>query len=130
MREKIAAVVTCLGIAGCVAPTVTPQNAGPAPENYKAILKAHIEKNYFDPYSLRNVAVSKPALGKIGTNPGWLVCLQSNAKNRMGGYVGLKKDAYVIRNGIVIGSEDAAPVCETLQLEPWPEMETGRSSSK
>ena len=130
MREKIAAVIIYLGIAACVAPPVTPQGAGPAPENYKAILKAHIEKSYFDPYSLRNVAISKPTLGKIGPNPGWLVCLQSNAKNRMGSYVGLKKDAYLIRNGIIIGSEDEAPVCETLQLDPWLETETGRSLSK
>jgi hypothetical protein len=129
MRKKIAAAIICLGIAACAAPpAVTPQSAGPVPENYKAILKAHIEKNYFDPYSLRNVAISKPALGKIGSEPGWLVCLQNNAKNRMGGYVGLKKDAYLIRNGGIIGSEDAALVCDTLQLEPWPEMEMGRSS--
>jgi hypothetical protein len=128
MRAKIASLITCFGIAACVTPPpASPQNAGPAPENYKAILKAHIEKNYFDPYSLRNVAISKPTLGKIGSDPGWLVCLQNNAKNRMGGYVGLKKDAYLIRNGVVIGSEDGAQVCETLQLEPWPEMETGRS---
>jgi hypothetical protein len=130
MREKIAAVIACLGIATCAAPPAPQQSAGPAPENYKAILKAHIEKSYFDPYSVRNVAVSKPTLGKIGSEPGWVVCLQSNAKNRMGGYVGLKKDAYLIRNGIIINSETEAPVCEALQLEPWPEIETGRSSSK
>jgi hypothetical protein len=40
MRKKIATAITCLGIAACAAPAVTPQSAGPAPENYKAILKA------------------------------------------------------------------------------------------
>ena len=114
MREtmcmKVLAVIICLGITACASPSVAPQSAGSAPQNYKAILKAHIEKNYFDPYSLRNVAISSPVLGKIGPDPGWLVCLQNNAKNRMGGYVGLKKDVYLIRNGAIINSEAAAPV--------------------
>jgi hypothetical protein len=91
MPVKIAAAIICLGIAACAAPPVTPQNAGPAPENYKAILKAHIEKNYFDPYSLRNVAISKPTLGKIGPNPGWVRLLAEQRKKPHGRLCGIEE---------------------------------------
>src|ERR1700722_10100337 len=118
-----------LHLAGC-ATDPNRENPGPPPSNYKQIVKSYIQQNFFDPYSLRDVAINAPVEGQIWFVHGWLVCLQVNAKNRMGGYIGLNKTAYLIRNGLIVDQLANAPVCDTLPLVPWPEMENGGNGSK
>lgn len=78
--------------------------AGPAPVNYKAIVAAWARTSFVDPYSMRDVTITRPV--EVTAEPGmfgWLVCLGANAKNRMGGYTGLKYHALLMRSESVVG---------------------------
>ena len=119
----IAASVALL-VAGCGSPRITAAQAGAPPQNYRAVLRSFIRTNYFDPYSLRDVAVSEPVPGRMMLRSGWIVCFQANAKNRMGGYAGLRQTAFLFQGDELVESPDAnAIACEGVPLAPWPEME-------
>jgi len=107
--------------------TPDPQKIGPYPDDYRAIIKAHIHKTYFDPYSIRDASVSDPQQGYIYFQQGWIVCVQDNAKNRLGGYVGLTTTAYLINHGEIVDSQDGvgAAMCKNVTMIPWPELEGG-----
>ena len=126
MMKKLI-VVACLLLTGC-APIFTfhPEQAGPYPDNYKEIIRAHIERTFFDPYSLRSVRISNPHEGVFATTSGYRVCLEANAKNRMGGYIGLRRLTYLINSGQVVSSMDGGYICDNPPYNdyaPWPEME-------
>lgn len=84
---------------------------GPYPDNYQEIVKEYFGSILFDPYS----AVYKferapeqgwgkrPPLSGGGLYCGWMVIVGVNAKNRMGGYVGMKSYQLLIKDGSVIG---------------------------
>ena len=108
----------------------TDTNPGLPPSDYRRLMKTYINKDFFDPYSLRDVALSEPVAGQMYGSYGWIVCLQANAKNRMGGYIGLSKTAYLIKNNAIATTEKNSPFCETVPLQPWPEMESDKSSHK
>lgn len=109
-------------ITGCTV-TPNPQAIGPYPSRYKEIVKSYVEQTYFDPYSMRSVEISTPVQGYIFFQQGWIVCLQNNAKNRMGGYIGLKKTAFLINHDRITQQLDNMPLCNELELSPWPELE-------
>lgn len=120
IKEIVTILVGTSIVAGCV---VKPDETaiGPYPENYKQIISEHIEKSFFDPYSMKSVALSGPVQGQIFFNQGWVVCLQANAKNRLGGYTGLQRSAYLINNYKIIQTMANAPMCQAEQLSffPW-----------
>jgi hypothetical protein len=93
---------------GCV--TSQPQVNEPAPANYREIIARHVRENFIDPYSIRDASIAPPKPGQlsrtdaIAVEQGWIVCFKANAKNRVGGYTGLKTTAYLIRGGSVITS--------------------------
>ncbi len=117
--KTLIAILGILAMAGCT--TVGPVEIGSYPTNYKNIIKAHIERSFFDPYSLRNVSITGPLKGPLG----WIVCLEANAKNRMGGYTGLQRTSFVINSGKVIDSLTLKPalLCHGMVFTRWPEME-------
>lgn len=68
--------------------------------------------------------MSRPVPGRMMLQSGWIVCFQTNAKNRMGGYVGLKQTAFLFQGEELVSAPDAnALACEGIPLEPWPELE-------
>ncbi len=80
---------------------------GPYPDNYQEIIKSYMENRLFDPYSAVYSNWSGPAQGYSGgrlvqTSYGYRVCVDINAKNRTGGYVGKKRHYFVINNGRII----------------------------
>lgn len=119
----VALVVATLQI-GCTI-TPDPEEIGPYPTRYKQIIKQEVLTTYYDPYSVRSVAITSPRRGHIFFQQGWIVCLKANAKNRMGGYVGLKKTAYLINRGEVVKTSVGASMCDSPKLNytPWPELE-------
>lgn len=131
MRAGIASITICFILAACgggASQTAgTSQSAGPLPENYKVIVQEEIRKSYFDPYSLRDVSISTPVAGNLpyqsGAGAGWIVCVEANGKNKMGGYTGLKRTAFLIRNGAFVGGESedfvTADICRTHVFSPW-----------
>jgi hypothetical protein len=128
ITEKLPLAIMTAALISCA---TTDTNPGLPPSDYRQVLHSYINGNFFDPYSMRDVAISEPVAGKMYSVYGWIVCLQANAKNRMGGYVGLTKTAYLIKND-VITSETNSPFCGTVKLLPWPEMENhgGRAKSQ
>jgi hypothetical protein len=122
-------VAYCLIAVGCAGPLVGGSNSeleqiGPYPANYKQVFAAYIQRAFYDPAALRDVAISAPVQGKLSSIPGWLVCLQTNAKNRAGKYEGPVKRTYLIRNGTIADVLMKAPFCDTATLQPWPEAES------
>jgi len=83
---------------------------GVYPEDYREIIKSYLEENLYDPYSLRDLEISKPGKSWVSgsdltkTPPmfGYECVVGYNAKNRMGGYVGRKDHVFLIRNGGVV----------------------------
>ncbi|MDQ2658799.1 MAG: hypothetical protein M3Y03_00080 [Verrucomicrobiota bacterium] len=91
---------------------------GPYPANYEVIVRRWIKQTFNDPYSLRDLTISKPAkgwrtgaplFGEKAVNYGWEVLVTVNAKNTFGAYTGLQTYDLILRDGRVIsdGSRDA-----------------------
>lgn len=111
-------VVAMTLVAACASPPtddhVRAADTGPYPSNYEQIVKDNFATSLFDPYSAVFNFTRLPTKG-YGGSPidgakiGWLVCGTVNAKNRMGGYVGVKPFFVVISNGAVIHREIDTP---------------------
>lgn len=83
----------------------------------------YAKKTFFDPYSMRDVAISNELRG---TKPNvFLVCIRANAKNRMGAYTGLSATAIQFTNGAVTGSSQGDFACSDSRLKysPFKELE-------
>lgn len=86
---------------------VPPEMAGPLPTAYKATVATWARGSFLDPYSLRDVFVTKPVEAEAQSGQyGWLVCLGVNARNRFGAYTGQQWHALLLRDGSVV---DAYP---------------------
>jgi len=83
-RSQFALGMLLILTTGC-AVTANPQAIGPFPDGYKEVIKAHILRTFYDPYSIRSALLSYPTEGHLFFRQGWIVCFQANAKNRMGG---------------------------------------------
>lgn len=82
-------------------------SAGPAlaesePLKWEDSVRQAARETFYDPYSLRDVAVSRPFAADAvfdGMNivpmSGMLVCMKANAKNRLGAYVGMMYTAFL-----------------------------------
>lgn len=125
MTKPIALAAFAATLLGGCAVTPNPEAIGPYPTDYKQTIKAHVLRTYFDPYSIRSVSVSQPIQGHLFFQQGWIACLESNAKNRMGGYIGLQRTAYLLNRGNVVQTMEKAPLCNDPQASysPWPELE-------
>lgn len=121
LKSSFIFISTFIIASGCM--NANPTAIGPYPETYKAAVKSYIEKQYYDPYSMRSVAISEPQQGHLYFQQGWVVCLQANAKNRFGAYVGRRVTALLINNNTVTQDMVDAPLCKNVFLKPWPEME-------
>jgi hypothetical protein len=77
---------------------------GPYPSNYEEIIKSHIGKQLYDPYSAV-WTFNAPVKGwnRLGELKfGWALCGTVNAKNRFGGYVGAKPFYVMLHYGKVV----------------------------
>lgn len=97
---------------------------GAYPVNYKTHINAAVDQlGFFDPDSVKIRNISTPVKGyyKNIDNPleaytnkyGWIVCFETNGKNRLGGYTGYKKNFLAINNGkTTIVSEHSNAACK------------------
>jgi hypothetical protein len=124
----------CSAVVGCIGPLAdtsgTLDQYGPYPENYRQVFRAYLPKAFRDPDSLRDVAISIPTQGKMASIPGWLVCLQTNAKNRSGKYEGPTRRLYLMRDGTIADVLMKAPFCDHVSLQPWPASERRVSANR
>jgi len=117
-------------LAACVTdpsapPAVTAQE--PMPVTYRQAAREYLRTKLFDPYSVRDAMISEPAQRSswvMGVPPAWTVCVRMNAKNRMGGYTGLKETVLLYRAGKVAKATDGpAPYyCGDAKYDPFPEL--------
>jgi hypothetical protein len=77
--------------------------------DYQQVIRNHFAETLFDPYSAV-LRIGEPARGAVRLPPlaggkyfsGYLVLVQVNAKNRMGGYTGYKDYLFVFRDDRLI----------------------------
>lgn len=124
MIKKVVLLIVALSLCGCSA-TPDPQKMGPYPSNYRALIKVQMKETFVDPYSLRDVSISTPAGYHYFMEQGWLVCVQANAKNSLGGYTGLETTAYLISKGEIAETFHDQSICDNVAMTSWPEMDGG-----
>lgn len=122
-------------LAGCA--TTTPQASEPAPANYREIVARHIRDSFVDPYSVRDASIAPPKSGQLSRSDaivveqGYIVCFRANAKNRVGGYTGMKTTAFLVRGGAVVTSHtgddhyEVRTNCAGVAYESFREVEMG-----
>ena len=77
--------------------------------NYQTVIKDHFEEVLFDPYSAhykfetpQRYWYKEPPLFGNKLYAGYMVFVGVNAKNRMGGYVGMKRHGFLFKNNQII----------------------------
>jgi hypothetical protein len=101
-----------------------PESANIEPKNYRAEILAGLRVALKDPGSVRDAAISQPALKWMGAGNRYVVCIRMNAKNSYGGYTGLTETIGIFLNGKLHGLE--APEigqCRGVTYQPFPELE-------
>ena len=98
------------------------------PADYRQQIVSQVKATFFDPYSIRDAAISEPFPSRSVI----AVCIRANAKNRMGGYIGIKPTAYYFNSGGYAFSEtDLAPVvCDKAKYQPFPEIDSAPSKRR
>lgn len=94
----------------------------PTSEEKTAAVK-YIKETFYDPYSVRDASISNVVtLANTGMRA---ACVRFNAKNRMGGYVGMTATSLRFRGGQVVSALQDAPSCldERLRYQSFPELE-------
>jgi len=114
MKTSIALLLAVLAIlSGCATPpsqnVISNLDYGSPPQNYEATIKKHFDGTLFDPYSA-HYDFEPPQQYWVKDSPlmggrlcaGYIVRVGVNAKNRMGGYVGKKMYAFIIKDERII----------------------------
>lgn len=108
MKRLLTLAVLALCLAGCSTPTADElRNAdyGSYPYDYESIIRSHMRGVLKDPESARYEFLNSPKIGWNGFGEkqfGHVVCVNINAKNSYGGYVGNRLSYFMIRNGRVV----------------------------
>ncbi|SFB36643.1 hypothetical protein SAMN03159496_03143 [Rhizobium sp. NFR07] len=89
----------------------------------KAAIVKYIKETFYDPYSIRDASISN-ALTLLDTGYR-AICVRFNAKNRMGGYVGMTPTSVRFKGGKVESALQDAPGCNRpgLRYAPFPALE-------
>lgn len=128
----VAAAATIVG--ACASNQTASQGQAPPPANYREQVSARVKKTFFDPYSVRDAAISRPFLQSAafdGITPiphsGWMVCVRANAKNRMGAYTGLTETGFMFSGDTIMDADFRGHFCAgaAASYEPFPEIERG-----
>lgn len=126
MKNMIyAALCGCL-LAGCASTNWAEIDAGPKPEYEAAKERAifFLKEPLFDPESARFrrwtplFKAYKPAAGYMNLGPSWALCVEMNAKNRLGGYVGYRQYALFFGGDQITRSGTSASTCEDGPANP------------
>ena len=109
MKCTIAIATITLFIGGCATPPTQQELAaadyGTYPDNFEQIIKNHMTSILKDPDSARFQFLNNPKKGWNGLGGkkfGYVSCVNINAKNSYGGYVGSRMSYFMIRNGKII----------------------------
>ena len=128
MRRTAAALCLFGTLAGCQtsgqpAPTAI---LDAVPRNYRQVIADDIRNTFADPYSIRDASISQPIPRPdlIFGNP-HTVCVRMNAKNRMGGYTGMRATMFTFKDGRLSGNDpDMSSVCTNASYAAFPEIDS------
>jgi len=89
---------------------------GKRPANYVNIIKRHLEEKLKDPWSARYKNFTIPEKHWIAIDVGqdkvilwgWRVCVEVNAKNSFGGYIGFRRYYFLMKNDLVLSASLAS----------------------
>ena len=108
MKSILAFLAIATSVVGCAAPTsqeLAAADYGPYPDDHEQIIKNYMQSFLKDPESARYQFLNSPKSGWNslgGKKYGYIVCVNVNAKNSYGGYVGNRMSYFMINNGRVI----------------------------
>ena len=117
--KYLGAFIAVIVLSGCQSLSPDPSPAqmaagdfGKKPANIEQLLRRSFERNLYDPASVTQFVVSEPVkCGKkkgLGTPVfGWCSFYEYNAKNRLGGYVGLRGHTVMVLNERIIYQDGA-----------------------
>lgn len=136
LRASLAMLTAALVSActGTAPPTSATDGSEGPPANYREQVTARVKRSFFDPYSIRDAAISRPFMQGAafdGATPiphsGWMVCVKANAKNRMGAYTGLSETGYMFKGGAIVDADFKGHFCAAAAQSygPFPEIEAG-----
>lgn len=75
-------------------------NQRPASVDERAAIAANIKTSFFDPYSIRDAQISSAVVSTgIDSSTTPMICVDANAKNRMGAYTGKSATVYYFAGG-------------------------------
>lgn len=109
--SSLCTLLFCIALSSCASPTPsTPGPAqadfGPAPAKPESLIRAYLRETLVDPDSLRDLRVGTPRRAYTSRRTdlfqaglyGYIVPVEYNAKNRMGGYAGKQIKVAFVRN--------------------------------
>lgn len=104
----------CAELAPIPPAPVTESDYGEKPENYQELITTYMARHLRDPDSAKYEFGGTPSRGwnsgnGMGRQYGWFVCAHINAKNAYGGYTGLRRHYFLIKDGRVLLSEETGP---------------------
>lgn len=110
--KKILSLLVLAGMSGCVSSEQMEKVYGsqtPPMATERAAAVKYIKETFYDPYSIRDASISH-AVTLLDTGFR-AICVKFNAKNRMGGYVGMTATSLRFRDGTIVSSLQNAPAC-------------------
>jgi len=111
-----------------------PPPAPISPDEVRRVILSHKSRMFIDPDSVRDarIGMAYGCSGGIihaGNAPDTCVCIEANARNRMGGYSGLKQNLVMLRGRDLIdvleiqaGADFGAGVGTCERMDPFPEL--------
>ena len=95
------------------------------PTNTRALLLEFLQKQLFDPTSVRDAYITEPRLQPIGVDSRYVVCVRYNAKDGLGQYVGSRDFIAIYFAGKLNQYIAATPEqCASAPYTRFPELET------
>lgn len=124
MNKSVFSLCAALVFAGCQ--SIDPETVGPPPASYKEQIASYVTLNFIDPYSIRDARITQPKTHATMNGGLWNVCMMTNAKNRLGGYTGMKATVFIFKDGFIIGTDShtytTGIMCADRSWQPFTEI--------
>ena len=113
MKKFLVILLACLALSGCATMPTREEIAkidygAPISIDYEQAIKQYCSNTLFDPYSAvyefsppQQYWVKQPPMLGGGLISGYMVFVNINAKNKMGGYTGTKRWGFLFRNNSI-----------------------------
>jgi len=118
MNKSTFLLISLFLISGCASNQKS--GAGPYPENWKSLAMNYIKTNYADPYSIRDSQIAPPFRSNKAFFDSWIICIRNNAKNKFGGYTGLRATDLIVQHGQIVQEDTVPSDCRGARYESFP----------